>query len=49
MELLWEVDYCQIFEEKKSALINPPQRRPLRGVPVRRLDLVNLLAADVTA
>lgn len=49
MELLWEVDYAQVPDEKKSSLINRPQRRPLKGVPVRRLDHVNLMAADVTA
>jgi catechol 2,3-dioxygenase len=48
MELLWEVDYAEIPEEKKSGLINRPQKRPLKGVPVRRLDHVNLLASDVT-
>jgi catechol 2,3-dioxygenase len=29
-------------------LRNRPQKRPLRGVPVRRLDHVNLMADDVT-
>jgi len=32
----------------KTRLLNRPQRRPLRGVPVRRIDHVNLLASDVT-
>ncbi|MGH3087166.1 MAG: catechol 2,3-dioxygenase, partial [Rubrobacteraceae bacterium] len=49
MEILWEVDYAEIPQEKKSALVNRPQKRPLKGVPVRRLDHVNLLASDVTA
>lgn len=48
MELLWEVDYYEPPEEMRSKLINRPQKKPLRGVPVRRLDHVNLMAQDVT-
>ena len=48
MELLWEVEYYQATAEKQSPLINRPQKRPLRGVPVRRLDHLNLMADDVT-
>lgn len=48
MEILWEVKYYQAPPEMKSPLLNRPQKRPLRGVPVRRLDHVNLLASDVT-
>lgn len=48
MEILWEVDYAQIPDDKKSALINRPQKKPLRGVPVRRLDHVNLMCQNVT-
>ncbi|MGG4454096.1 catechol 2,3-dioxygenase [Brevibacillus porteri] len=48
MELLWEVEYFQAPDEQKSKLLSRPQKRPLRGVPVRRLDHINLLASDVT-
>lgn len=48
MELLWDVEYYKAPAELKTKLLNRPQRRPLRGVPVRRLDHVNLLASDVT-
>jgi catechol 2,3-dioxygenase len=48
MEILWEVDYWQAPEELRTPLINRPQKRPLTGVPVRRLDHVNLMASDVT-
>ncbi len=44
MEVLWEVEYYQAPPEKRSLLRNRPQKRPLRGIPVRRLDHVNLLA-----
>lgn len=48
MEILWEVEYYQTPDHLKSPLLNRPQKRPLRGVPVRRLDHVNLLCSDVT-
>lgn len=48
MELLWEVEYYEAPAEKQSTLLNRPQKRPSRGVPVRRLDHVSLMAEDVT-
>ena len=48
MEVLWDVDYYLAPEAQKTRLLNRPQKRPLRGVPVRRIDHVNLLASDVT-
>jgi catechol 2,3-dioxygenase len=47
MEVLWEVEYYQAPPEKRSLLRNRPQKRPLRGIPVRRLDHVNLMARSV--
>jgi catechol 2,3-dioxygenase len=47
MEVLWEVEYYQAPPEKRSLLRNRPQKRPLRGIPVRRVDHVNLLARSV--
>jgi catechol 2,3-dioxygenase len=48
MEILWDVEYYQAPPEQQSPLINRPQKRPQRGVPVRRLDHVNCLNSDVT-
>ena len=48
MEILWDVDYYQAPPEKQTELLNRPQKRPLRGIPVRRLDHVNLLTSSVT-
>ncbi|MGG3694049.1 catechol 2,3-dioxygenase [Heyndrickxia ginsengihumi] len=48
MEILWDVDYYQVPENEKTQLKNRPQKRPIKGVPVRRIDHVNLLASDVT-
>lgn len=48
MEILWDVEYYEPKEEEKTSLKNRPQRRPLRGVPVRRIDHVNCMVSDVT-
>ncbi|MFY0740974.1 catechol 2,3-dioxygenase [Solibacillus silvestris] len=46
IELLWDVEYYEAPEDQKTPLLNRPQKRPNRGVPVRRLDHINLLASD---
>lgn len=43
IELFWEVEKYQAPEHLKSGLLNRRQRKPLRGVPVRRIDHVNML------
>ena len=45
-ELYWESDWYQPEGELKPALKNQAQANPGRGVPVRRLDHVNFLAAQ---
>jgi len=45
-ELFWEVDYYTAPPDQRTELLNRPQRRPAHGMPVRRLDHVNLLAAE---
>jgi len=49
MELFWEVSYHQAPPDEQSPVRNRPQKRPLVGVPARRIDHVNVLASDVTA
>lgn len=49
MEILWDVDYHEAKSDKATPLKNRPQKKPTRGVPVRRLDHVNLMASNVTA
>lgn len=48
MKVLWELDYFVAPDELHSKLRNRPSKRPLRGVPVRRIDHVNLMVSDVT-
>jgi catechol 2,3-dioxygenase len=49
MELFWEVDYAATPPGEATALRNRPQRRPRRGVPVRRIDHLNVMTADTAA
>ncbi|MER1986474.1 MAG: catechol 2,3-dioxygenase [Solibacillus sp.] len=46
VEILWDVEYYEAPEDQKTPLLNRPQRRPNRGVPVRRLDHVNILSKE---
>src|SRR5436309_16087232 len=49
VELYYETEWYQAPAELKPALKNQAQRFPARGVNVRRIDHLNLLAADVRA
>jgi catechol 2,3-dioxygenase len=49
MELYYETEWYQAPPELKPSLKNQAMRFPGRGVNVRRLDHLNLLAADVPA
>ncbi|MCW3062922.1 MAG: Catechol 2,3-dioxygenase [Solirubrobacterales bacterium] len=46
MELFWDVERWEATPELRTPLLNRPQRRPTQGVPVRRIDHVNLMASD---
>lgn len=48
MKLLWDVEYAQASADQKTALLNRPTKRPSQGVPVRRIDHVNLYCSNVT-
>jgi catechol 2,3-dioxygenase len=49
VELYWETEWYKPPAELKPALKNQAQRFPARGLSVRRLDHVNLLAVDPKA
>ncbi|SER69546.1 catechol 2,3-dioxygenase [Psychrobacillus sp. OK032] len=49
MEILWEVDYFDCPVEAQSKLLSRSQKRPLKGVPVRRLDHINLMSSNPAA
>lgn len=49
MEVFYDVEYWNCGDECRTQLKNRPQRRPLQGVPVRRIDHVNLLSPNPDA
>lgn len=49
MQLLWDVERAKVDDSTRTGLLNRPTRRPSRGVPVRRIDHVNLYVADLPA
>jgi catechol 2,3-dioxygenase len=46
--LNFEVEYFEAPESEKSVVLNRAQRRPIRGIPIKKLDHLNLLAGNVT-
>jgi len=48
LKLTWDVEYARVAPEDRTALLNRPSKRPTYGIPVRRLDHINLYAPDVT-
>ncbi|MBW0088537.1 VOC family protein [Pseudonocardia sp. KRD-184] len=49
MELVWDVEKYSAPTELRSPILTRRSKRPLQGMPPRRLDHVNLMASDVTA
>jgi catechol 2,3-dioxygenase len=49
MEVFWEVERAEVPTELRTPLKNRPQKRPTTGVPVRRIDHVNLMSSDSAA
>ena len=48
MKLFFDVEYARVAESDRTALRNRPSKRPMQGIPVRRLDHINFLCSDVT-
>lgn len=48
MQLLWEAEKYQAPPELASKILTRPSKKPLQGLPVKRLDHMNLLASNVT-
>ncbi len=49
MELLWDVDYAAAPAGEGTPLLNRTLKRSRSGIPVRRIDHLNLLTADTAA
>ena len=48
MELVWDVERYTAPAELRSRILTRRSKRPLQGLPPRRLDHINLMASDVT-
>lgn len=48
MSLVWEVEKYQAPPELQSKILTRASKRPLQGLPVKRIDHINLMASDVT-
>ena len=48
MELVWDVEKYRANDESRSKILTRASKRPLQGLPPRRLDHVNIMASDVT-
>lgn len=44
----WEVEKYVAPPALQSKILTRPSRKPLKGVPVKRLDHINLMASDIT-
>jgi catechol 2,3-dioxygenase len=49
MEVFYEVEYWRCPTGLKTPLLNRPQKRPLHGIPVRRIDHINLMSPNPDA
>jgi catechol 2,3-dioxygenase len=49
LQLLWEAEKYVAPPELRSKILTRPSKKPLHGIPVKRIDHINLLSADVTA
>lgn len=48
LSLVWDVEKYQAPPELRSKILCRPSKKPLQGLPVKRLDHLNLMASDIT-
>jgi len=49
LAVLWEAEKYVAPEELRSKILTRASKKPLQGVPVRRIDHLNLMSSDVSA
>ncbi|MGW0035435.1 VOC family protein [Gordonia sp. NPDC003376] len=49
LALVWEAEKYVAPPELRSKILTRPSKKPLQGIPVKRIDHLNLMASDVTA
>lgn len=47
LDLVWEADHYQAPPELQSKILTRASKRPLQGLPVKRIDHLNLMASSV--
>ena len=48
LSLVWEAEKYQAPPELASKILTRPSKKPLQGLPVKRIDHLNVMASDVT-
>ncbi len=48
VSLVWEAEKYVAPPELRSKILTRPSKKPLQGIPVKRIDHLNLMASDVT-
>ena len=48
LSLIWEAEKYRAPAELQSKILSRPSKKPLQGLPVKRIDHLNLMASDVT-
>ncbi|MCE0765126.1 VOC family protein [Pseudonocardia kujensis] len=48
LSLVWEAEKYQAPPELQSKILSRPSKKPLQGLPVKRIDHINLMASDVS-
>ncbi|MCF3936933.1 VOC family protein [Gordonia tangerina] len=49
LSLVWEAEKYVAPEELRSKILSRPSKKPLSGIPVKRIDHLNLMASNVTS
>src|SRR5699024_12128382 len=49
LDIVWEAEHYQAPAELQSKILTRPSKKPLQGIPVKRIDHLNLMTSDVTA
>ena len=48
LSLVWEAQKYQAPPELRSKILTRPSKKPLQGLPVKRIDHLNVMASDVS-
>lgn len=49
LDIVWEAEHYKAPPELQSKILTRASKKPLQGIPVKRIDHLNLMSSDVTA